>query len=262
VGAGSVDEGDDADTDIDKMMAKELEDIRNTGRGRGNAMGDSHHEKKLFISVKLDAQCVVYFCTNPPIQPSSFVHAICTDFAASGVKQCRWTNRLTPIELTGKATVEGIEEVAMHVLKPWFHEGQTGVAFAIRPSLRNHDVLTRDIIIETVARCVGRGHRVDLRNYDVLILVEVYKNMCGMSVVKDWDKLKRFNLVQIQESEVQGKSKSKTKAQKSTAHSTEKAIQDVLMPEGSCLQERIMTQGQKHQDPEEITIFSAMPHIV
>lgn len=85
------------------------------------------------------------------------------------------THRLTPIERTGKATLEGLEEVAAHVLKPYFHSGQTGVKFAIRPSIRNHDVLKRDQIIQTIARCVGPSHKVDLKNYDVMILVEIYK---------------------------------------------------------------------------------------
>jgi len=29
--------------------------------------------------------------------------------------------------------------------------------------------------------------------------------MCGVSVVKDWEKLKRFNLEQIQQTEIEGK---------------------------------------------------------
>jgi len=157
------------------MVAKELEGMRNTSKKGKNSSPGGAPENKMFTSVKLDTQCVVYFRTNPPINPSDFVHAVCSDFAASGAKQMRYTNRLTPIERTGKATVEGIEEVARHVLKPHFHEGQEGVKFAIRPSLRHHDVLTRDVIINTVARCVGLQHRVDLKNYDVLVLVEVYK---------------------------------------------------------------------------------------
>ena len=158
------------------MLARELEGIKSAGQKGADG------RDKMFISVKIDAQCVVYFRTNPPIQPSSFVHAICTDFALSGTKQSRWTSRLTPIERTGKATVEGVEEVARHVLKPWFHEGQTGVAFAIKPTLRHHDVLTRDVIITTVAKCVGQNHRVDLKKYDVLILVEVYKVRLALSL--------------------------------------------------------------------------------
>ena len=38
----------------------------------------------------------------------------------------------------------------------------------------------------------------DLKNPDLLILVELYKNICGMSVVTDFEKLKRFNFGQLQ----------------------------------------------------------------
>jgi THUMP domain len=50
--------------------------------------------------------------------------------------------------------------------------------FAIRPTIRNNDVLNRDVVIKTVADAVGRlssSHSVDLTNYDCLILVEVYR---------------------------------------------------------------------------------------
>ena len=45
---------------------------------------------------------------------------------------------------------------------------------------------------------VGPSHSVDLKNYDALILVEIYRNVLGMSVIGgDFDKLKRFNLAEI-----------------------------------------------------------------
>lgn len=47
--------------------------------------------------------------------------------------------------------------------------------FAIRVNIRNHDVLKRDDIIRQVASVVGPGHKVDLKNYDLLILIELYK---------------------------------------------------------------------------------------
>lgn len=46
--------------------------------------------------------------------------------------------------------------------------------FAIRPTLRNHNILKRDSIIQKVASLVGSGHKVDLKNYDDLIIVEAY----------------------------------------------------------------------------------------
>lgn len=41
--------------------------------------------------------------------------------------------------------------------------------------MRNHKTMTRDTIIRTVAAAVGQGHSVDLKNYDLLILVDIYK---------------------------------------------------------------------------------------
>jgi tRNA acetyltransferase TAN1 len=47
--------------------------------------------------------------------------------------------------------------------------------FAIRPTIRNNKELKRDEVIKTVAAAVGPGHKVDLRGYDLLILVEIYQ---------------------------------------------------------------------------------------
>lgn len=47
--------------------------------------------------------------------------------------------------------------------------------FAIRPTLRNHNILARDSVIKQVASIVGPGHQVDLKNYELLVVVEVYQ---------------------------------------------------------------------------------------
>lgn len=47
--------------------------------------------------------------------------------------------------------------------------------FAIRPTLRNHNILSRDSVIKQVASLVGPGHQVDLKNYELLVVVEVYQ---------------------------------------------------------------------------------------
>lgn len=49
------------------------------------------------------------------------------------------------------------------------------IKFAIRPSIRNNKEFSRDEVIKSVAAAVGPGHIVDLRGYDLLILVEIYK---------------------------------------------------------------------------------------
>lgn len=54
--------------------------------------------------------------------PVEMVHTLLKDKTPS-----KWTHRLTPVTRTGKATLEGLEEVAKEVIGPYFHEGQEGV---------------------------------------------------------------------------------------------------------------------------------------
>lgn len=56
--------------------------------------------------------------------------------------------------------------------------------FAIRPTLRNHNILTRDSVIKQIAPMVGPGHAVDLRDYDLLIVVEIYQ-VRGL-IIRQW----------------------------------------------------------------------------
>jgi len=80
-----------------------------------------------------------------------------------------------------------------------------GIKFAIRPTIRNNNKLDRDQVIQTVASKVEtlgkKKHTVDLKGYDKLILIDVYRNIVGMSVVgSEFDTLKRFNLAEIHSS--------------------------------------------------------------
>jgi tRNA acetyltransferase TAN1 len=79
--------------------------------------------------------------------------------------------------------------------------------FAIRPTIRNNKDFKRDDVIKTVAAAVGPGHKVDLHGYDLLIFVEIYQNVIGMSVVgSDFDKLKRYNIEELRQGPAEGAS--------------------------------------------------------
>ncbi|KAF2419754.1 THUMP domain-containing protein [Tothia fuscella] len=185
----SIAETPSTGVDVDAELKKELEEMRS-----------KPIEQELFLSVRLDTPCVVFFKVTSPIEPTSFVHTICEDAAASTHrKQSRSVKRLTPITLCGKATETGLGEVAQKVLAPHFHQpGVKGKKFAIRTNFRNHSILKRDGVIKQVAKAVGPNHDVDLKAFDLLILVEVYQNICGMSVVPgDFDQLKKYNLAEI-----------------------------------------------------------------
>ncbi|KAF2813961.1 uncharacterized protein BDZ99DRAFT_380305 [Mytilinidion resinicola] len=189
--AAAAESGDaeDGEADIEAEIQQELEAIRKPSA------------EPLFTQIRIETECLVFFKTRPPIEPVSFVHAICEDAAnRAGQKQTRFIRRLTPMTAIGKATEKGIDEIAAEVLKPHFHTpGARSKKFAIRPTLRNNKT-DRLALIKRVAEAVGPGHPVDLSSPDVTILVEVYQNVCGMSVVgSDYEQLKRYNIAEIYE---------------------------------------------------------------
>jgi len=143
---------------------------------------------------------VTLFKTLPPVDPVSLVQRLCKD-AENGTlpRKSRYAKRLTPMAVTAKATESGLDELCKTVLAKDFHAEDTpSKKFAIRPTLRNHNFLSRDAIIKQIADAVGEKHSVDLKNYDHLILVDIYKSICGMAVVgPEYEKLKRYNIGEL-----------------------------------------------------------------
>ncbi|MCJ1432565.1 hypothetical protein MMC27_001922 [Xylographa pallens] len=188
IGDTPAQDDDPAEEDIEADIKHEIEGLQVPRR------------TPLFQPVRLEVQCVLFFKTRAPVEPVSFVHGICSDVMTGVLRtRSRCVRRLSPMTLMGKATEKSVEEVSRAVLAPHFHaDGTPPKKFAIRFSCRNHHTLTRDAVIKQVADAVGSPHVVDLTKYDLLIIVEIYKNMCGMSVVgNDFEPLKRYNLAEI-----------------------------------------------------------------
>ncbi|KAG5362950.1 tRNA acetyltransferase TAN1 [Yarrowia sp. B02] len=180
---------DDVD-DIDKAMAAEVAAMKDT-------------KKDLITPLPLGCECMLFVRTRKPVVPVDFVKTICQSVKDTGKKSTRFVQRLTPVTLTCSASKPELEKLCDIVLGPDFHqkEGQKPLKYAIRPTLRNFDNLTRDEVIQTVASRVGQehGHSVDLKNYDKLILVDCFKASIGMSVVDEYEDLSRFNIEQLWE---------------------------------------------------------------
>jgi len=52
-------------------------------------------------------------------------------------------------------------------------------------------------LIKMVAQCIPEGHTVSLTEPEVFILVEVFKSTFGVSVVKDYYSLAKFNVLEL-----------------------------------------------------------------
>ncbi|EXJ88936.1 hypothetical protein A1O3_02000 [Capronia epimyces CBS 606.96] len=209
----------DQDNDIEADILAELDALRpkpTTG----------FTSQKLSL-ITLDIPCVsfVRFPAAKPaeagVDPVAVVRNMCLSASQkdSSGPRSRYIKRLTPVSLIRKTLNSGLESLCDQILPPHFllepdnagtqsepaargTQANVPVKFAIRPTIRNNNKLDRDLVIRTVAdkiSALGQGkHTVDLKGYDKVVLVDVYRNVVGMSVVgSDFETLKRFNLSEI-----------------------------------------------------------------
>jgi len=88
--------------------------------------------------------------------------------------------------------------------------------YKIELRVRNHTTIPRPLLIQSIAQCVPDRHTVELQNPQIFILVEVFKvchqprthsrlgpsddfyqSVCGVSIVKDYYKSQKFNVMEI-----------------------------------------------------------------
>ncbi|SGZ47846.1 CIC11C00000004054 [Sungouiella intermedia] len=193
---------------VEEKIKQELAELNESKK-------DKKSTKSILQPMDLGCECLVFIKTKKPVDPAELVHRLCEESAASKSKNTRYTQKLTPISYSVSASMEELVKLAEKVLKPHFHaDNQKPVTFAIQVTRRNFNTLEKDDIIKTIANCVGRdhGHKVDLKKYDKLIMVECYKNNIGMSVVDDYLRYEKFNLQQIFEKDMGGASMSRVAA--------------------------------------------------
>ena len=207
----AIDQNDSAG--IEDNIASELALLKSDGTKHSTAT----HVTKPMQLVTLDIPCVSFLRILPgtTLDPVEIVHKLClgaTDL--SHPQKSRYIKRLTPISKLAKALSQGLEKICEDVLPKHFGPSEDGQVrsrtFAIRPTIRNNDKLDRNVVIKYVATRVeelGEGqHKVDLKQYEKGVLVDVYRGWVGICVVdntatetygKGFEELKRFNLAEI-----------------------------------------------------------------
>jgi len=103
--------------------------------------------------------------------------------------------RLSPVHALCRAEPEAIRAAASQYL-PRVFTADRARTFRIEPRIRSHTSLSRDRIIPLVASCIPAdgGHRADLSRSEVVVLVEVFKNVCGIGAVDHYEDLGKMNV--------------------------------------------------------------------
>ncbi|OZJ06724.1 hypothetical protein BZG36_00433 [Bifiguratus adelaidae] len=185
---------DDGPADIEAVIAKEL-------AAEKESKDNKKATKRRFVGLATGMECMIFIKTQSPIEPVPFVTHIIKDLVEKRQRRTRIAHRLVPITQICAANFIEIERVCGEMCDEVFGKrGEDGTrrsdskTFAIQPRIRQSNKIDRDELIKQVAKIVGMPHKVDLNNPEYSIIVEVWRNVCGMAIVRDYQKLQRFNL--------------------------------------------------------------------
>ncbi|KAF8191595.1 hypothetical protein K438DRAFT_1919436 [Mycena galopus ATCC 62051] len=187
---GNGDDDSDAEPDEDLSIEAQI-------ASEVSAMKRPKREQR-FTNCQTNTPCVVFISSKPPIDPVKLVMKHVQNVHETGFTHTRYSLRFSPVSASCVTNLPEIQALCRTVFEPFFGEavGQK-FKYKIELRIRNHTTLSRTDLIEAIAKCVPEGHTVNLEDPELFIIVEVFKSICGVSVVRDYYKLQKFNVVEI-----------------------------------------------------------------
>ncbi|KIM40614.1 hypothetical protein M413DRAFT_165114 [Hebeloma cylindrosporum] len=189
VGENTSDDDEVAGLSLEQQVANEVSAMK-----RSRTENPQHR----FVNCQTNTPCAIFISCKPPVDPVELVVKYIGMVEDTGITRTRYVHRLVPVSGTCTANLPEIEALCQDVFKAFFdkHPG-TLFTYKIELRVRNHTTIPRPLLIQSIAQCVPEGHTVDLQNPRIFILVEVFKSVCGVSIVKDYYRLQKFNVMEI-----------------------------------------------------------------
>ncbi|KAH7911683.1 hypothetical protein BJ138DRAFT_1172406 [Hygrophoropsis aurantiaca] len=181
---------EESELDVEKQIAKEVA-----------AMKRPRHEPR-FVNCQTNTPCVVFIACKPPVDPVKLITTHIEKVVTTGVTRTKYTHRLVPVSGSCVANLPEIRSLCQRVFPPFFAQNEGGNPskihrYKIELRMRNHNSISRMDIIQEVAKCIPETYTVDLDNPEVFVLVEIFKSVCGVSVVTDYYRLQKFNVMEL-----------------------------------------------------------------
>lgn len=195
---------------IEEQVQKELQELKDNK----TQFYDAKKKKPVLQQIDLQTECLVFIKTRKPIAPEEFVHNIIKDMANPDDlhKRTRFVQKFTPVTDSCHASMEELGKLCDRVLPKHFHqEGTESLKFAVEINKRNFNTMDKMEMIKFIAGYVGKqgslDHKVDLKNYDKLVLLQCFKNNIGMCVVdKDYRiDYKKYNIQELFQQKLKNK---------------------------------------------------------
>ncbi|CAO2837276.1 unnamed protein product [Amaranthus hypochondriacus] len=130
--------------------------------------------------------------------PVSIVQKLMESASETKKHMSRFLLRVLPVELSCYASEEEISRAMKPLVEQYFPaNSEAPVKFAVQYDARANSGIERMKIIDAVAKSVPGPHKVDLKNPEKTIIVQIVKTVCLIGVVEKYKELAKFNLRQL-----------------------------------------------------------------
>jgi tRNA acetyltransferase TAN1 len=189
---GELPENDDGEDDDEEDITKQLSaEIVKTQQ-------ETQEKSNLFQAVETGTNNCVFIKTSISVNHRELGFSIINDLFATKMKKTRFSNRLIPIDRVCRANITEITATAGALFDLHFLSGSS--TFAINFNRRcNGDVKRDDVIRELAALVTQKNmkNKVNLKNPQKTVLIEIIKGLCCLSVIPDYLKLRKYNLNEL-----------------------------------------------------------------
>ncbi|KAJ2616409.1 hypothetical protein H4S08_000800 [Coemansia sp. RSA 1365] len=168
--------------DIEADIARELAEMK------------SASTPKLFRYLPTTIECLIYIKCHRRIDPEQLVRFIFADITKTRQRRTRFTGRLIPAKVTTTSKIDAIVKGSKEVARDLLADDAVPTTFALVVNIRYCDDIKRDDVIPPVAAMLDVKHKVDLKNAKYTLVIEVFKSMCTIGLVEDYNALRRLNL--------------------------------------------------------------------
>jgi tRNA(Ser,Leu) C12 N-acetylase TAN1 len=265
---------------IEKQLEQELEAIKTTARTKKHIFQSIPTSCKgndpIYIS-DIHSGVIYLAIRHEKIEPVHFVKSILLDLEASKTQKTRFACRFVPVQITCAANIQDIEKAAKPFIDTIFNSSPSNVGkkvryiyihiqniyfiqFAIVYTCRNNSSCKKVEITEKLFSMVKTPlNWVDLRFPDWVIIVEVVRKICCISITNEYTKLKKYNIRQVSMSEELLKAENEHKTAKKEEvleqEEEEEEVEEEEVEDNSTVSTSSKTEA-KEEEEEDISLFS------
>ena len=151
--------------------------------------GLKDRREKTFLSVRMhQVPCMIFIASKHDSKPSELLEKL-------EAPATRYIQRMIPVDAMCHANIKDIQTSLTPLLQEAFtNDKNSGATYAIIVEQRMNNSIKKGVLIELIGEMVGGRARVDLKQPTLVIMVQIVKNVAGLSVIRDYYERNKLNL--------------------------------------------------------------------